>query len=318
MIVVHANLDCESRWSGLPLSQAVRSRISLYGALVSALAPDGDVELWTPAAIDPARWLGRPIAFRVGTPSVIDLQWAAPTAKAANDRRLAYEIARELGTGLDAHAIELDGTQSHGAHEDPRLKEKLVASLAALRSLQSGPWIAKAAWTAAGRDRVRGEGAPTDEQLTRLSRLLASCGALVVEPYCDRLFDFGVCARVDDSGVQAQPPHSLLVDPRGGFVGIDLAEPPLERAERELVERAVEAAGKAIAQTGYHGPFAIDGFAYRDGDQRRVHPLCEINARYSFGWIARAYGKRLGFSPAPPSATTLITPAGDGVTAWIA
>jgi hypothetical protein len=353
VFVVDANLDCESQWSGLPLSHAVRSRISLYGALISALAPDGDIELWTPAGIDPARWLGRPIAFRSGTPGRADLRWADPSAKPANDRRLAHQVAGTIGAGLPgAWSISLDGTPSRGERRDQRqgevsacsatlrsalvenpakaarapartqgpeehLKETIAASFAASHSVQSA-WIAKVPWTAAGRDRVRGEGPPTDQQLTRLSRLLAACGALVVEPYCDRIFDFGVCATVDHLGVDLQPPHSLLVDSRGGFVGIDLAEPPLEPAERELVDRAVEAAGNAIAATGYHGPFAVDGFAYRDGDQRRIHPLCEINARYSFGWIARAFGKRLGFGPPPSGATTLIAPAADGVTAWIA
>nr|MBA3819244.1 hypothetical protein [Deltaproteobacteria bacterium] len=56
---------------------------------------------------------------------------------------------------------------------------------------------------------------------------------------------------------------------------------------------------------------------------RHFHPLCEINARYSFGWIARGFAARtgatrLGFGAPPPGATELITPAADGVTAWLA
>ncbi|MBA3462910.1 MAG: hypothetical protein H0T46_23340, partial [Deltaproteobacteria bacterium] len=51
--------------------------------------------------------------------------------------------------------------------------------------------------------------------------------------------------------------------------------------------------------------------------------VCEINARFSFGWIARALGRRhgttrLGFAAAPPGARVLIAPAADGITAWIA
>ena len=81
---------------------------------------------------------------------------------------------------------------------------------------------------------------------------------------------------------------------------------------------------------------AVDAFAYRDGDgTRRFHPLCEINARLTFGWIARALAarlgtRRLGFGPPPDGALVLIgadesgrggnavADAGDGVTAWCA
>ncbi|HEY6177644.1 MAG TPA: hypothetical protein VIX73_24470, partial [Kofleriaceae bacterium] len=73
----------------------------------------------------------------------------------------------------------------------------------------------------------------------------------------------------------------------------------------------------------YRGPFAIDAFVYRDGGAARLHPLCELNARYSFGWIARGLARRLGiqqlgFDAPPAGATVLIAPGDDGVTAWCA
>ena len=66
------------------------------------------------------------------------------------------------------------------------------------------------------------------------------------------------------------------------------------------------------------GPFAIDGFVYWDG-ARRLRPLVEINARHTFGHVARALGcGRLGFTPAPAGATVLVAPIdGDPTTAWI-
>jgi hypothetical protein len=220
-------------------------------------------------------------------------------AKPANDRRLALAVGALPGaraiTSIDELAL-------------------------------AGPWVAKVPWTAAGRDRARGEGPPSPELRTRLSRLLAAAGALVVEPWCARILDVGTCATVDASGaVTAEPPHGLLVDARGNFLGIDLAPPPLAPAERALLDERVAAAGAAIARTGYTGPFAVDAFAYVDGaGARRFHAPCEINARTTFGWIARAYGKRLGATrlglagEPPPGARVLIAPAADGVTAWIA
>ncbi|MGE0548501.1 MAG: hypothetical protein AB7O24_16685 [Kofleriaceae bacterium] len=305
--VIHANLDCEATWAGTALSATVSARISLYGWLLTALAPaDVVVELWTPTAIDPAR-LGVPTGWtaprlRVGTPEFADLRWAALDARAVNDRRLALAIASETGCALPGARV------IHAVDELPTVR---------------GPWVCKAPWTSAGRDRCQGNGPPTAEQATHLTRLFSKHRALVFEPWLDRLFDVGVCAVVHADGTtHAEPPHGLLSDSRGRFRGIDLAPPGLLPDELTQLARSIEAVGSALSKRGYAGPFTIDAFAHRVGDERRFHPLCEINARYSFGAVTRAFAQRwgareLGFGPAPDHATVLITPGTDGVTAWI-
>jgi hypothetical protein len=299
--IVHANLDCEARWAGVTLPHNVQQRISLLGSLVATLAPAAhEVEVWVPAAVDPAR-LAQPTTMRVGVPPRCDLAWADPLAKTVNDRRLALELAR-------THEVALPGAKVITRVDDIDL---------------AGRWVTKAPWTAAGRDRCHGDGAPTAEQRTRIGRLLETFGALVLEPWCERIVDVGVCATVaPDSLVVSHPAHGLLTDARGGFLGIDLAPPALEADERAQLGLMVAAAGAALCDHGYAGPFAIDAFAYRDRDgARRFQPLCEINARFSFGWIARALEQRtgatqLGFGEPPPGATILIAPGDDRVTAW--
>lgn len=292
-VIIHGNLDCEARWAGVTLPAAVLSRISLYATLLSALG-DGEVELWTPAAVDPARvLLPWPVTLRTGIPARVDLAWADATARDANDRRLALFVAALPGARAIRSVDDID--------------------------LES--WIVKLPWTAAGRDRCRGTGPPTAEQRTRIARLLAICGELVLEPWCDRILDVGVCGTVDGT---THPPHRVLADARGGFLGIELAPPELLPAERAQLDAAVAAARPVLTAAGHRGPFAIDAFAYRSPTgERRFHPVCEINARYSFGWIARALHARLGttrlgFGPAPDGARVVIAPAADGVTAWIA
>jgi hypothetical protein len=291
---IFANLDAEATWSGTRLAPKVAERISALSALLVALAPRADdaIEIWAPAAVDAGaiRWdaIGRAATMRVGSPATWDLAWAEPAAKAANDRRLVVAVQRELGI---AHA-------------------RVITDVQELDAL-TGAWVAKAPWTAAGRDRIHGTGAPRDDQRTYATRLLAQHGALVVEPWLERRFDVGVCASIDVAGrVTAQPPHTLLCDARGAFVGIDLAAPPLTSDEHAHLDRAVAASGAALARIGYAGPFTVDGFAHTRG----FHAPCEINARYSFGHVARALGaQRLGFGPPPPGVTVLI----DGlVTAW--
>ncbi|MGE0869122.1 MAG: hypothetical protein AB7P03_11175 [Kofleriaceae bacterium] len=305
--IIHANLDCEATWAGVPLPAQVRDRISAFGWLLAALAPArDDIELWTPAAIEPRR-LHVPAGWAAprlcaGTPARADLRWASPGARAANDRRLALAVARDAGCVVPGARVIHD-----------------------VRELETsqGPWVCKVPWTSAGRDRCHGNGAPDAEQATYLTRLLAKHGALVFEPWLERTFDLGVCAMVHgDGSTSAEQPHRLLTDRRGRFRGIDLTPPELLDRERAQLDRAIAATGDALAKLAYQGPFTIDAFGYRVDGERRFHPLCEINARHSFGLIARALGRRLGirelgFGPAPDDATTLIAPGRDGATAWV-
>ncbi|TMQ18416.1 MAG: hypothetical protein E6J90_02100 [Deltaproteobacteria bacterium] len=340
------NLDCEAGWSGAALPEGVRRRISLYAALFAACVPpdsegDGDGEgdsegdgnggggephqLWAPAPVDPARLIAHPgwtpPIMRVAGPSGpqasapdrspadapgrFGLAWADPAARAANDRSRTLAIAQALGVALP------------GA--------RVVASLAELDEQLGGfagrPWICKARWTAAGRDRARGAGSVLDGELrARIGRMLARLGPLVFEPWLDRVADLGVCGAIGGGEVALREPHRLITDPRGGFLGIELA--PIEPAIAEPFAAVARAAASRLAvETGYRGPFAVDGFVYRDRGAHHLHPLCELNARHSFGWIAHGLARRLGirrlgFDAPPPGATVLIAPGDDRVTAW--
>ena len=310
---VVGNLDCEARWAGVALPEPVRARISLYATLFAACAVDdggAPHDIWVPAPVDPRRLIAHPrwtppIVHSTVAPSVSDLRWADPGARAANDRGQALAIATALGVALP------------GA--------RVVASLDELdegAARLPGPWVCKARWTAAGRDRARGAGVPDGELRARVRRMFERLGPLVLEPWMDRVEDLGVCGEVSDRGVTLAEPHRLISDARGGFVGIELA--PVDRALGEDLHQVARAAAAQLAErTGYRGPVSIDAFLYRDGHGRRLHPLCEINARYSFGWIARALERRLGvrrlgLDAAPAGATVLIAPGDDGVTAWCA
>ena len=321
------NLDCEARWAGVALPAPMIRRISLFAALFAACAPDepdpagghaqrrGEPhQIWVPAPVDAARLLGHrgwtPPILRTGEPpGELDLRWADPAARDANDRSRTLAIAEALGVALPGACV--------------------VRSLAELDARVAGfadrPWVCKARWTAAGRDRAHGAGSRIDGPLrTRLARMLERFGPLVFEPWLDRIADLGVCGTIDGGGeVAVAEPHRLLSDPRGRFLGIELA-PPVDRAIAEPLQAVARAAAARLAaQTAYRGPFAIDAFVYRRGGAHHLHPLCELNARTTFGWVARALGRRLGirrlgFDPPPHAATVLIAPGDDRVTAWCA
>jgi hypothetical protein len=326
------NLDCEARWANVALPATVQQRISLYAALLAAFS-DERCDIWAPAAVDASRlvaargWVpptmhvappgpsrpdpSRPDPSRIDTSRAdssrtsgpYDLVWADPTAREANDRATAFAIAERLG-------IALPGARLVGS----------LAELDAAASAIPGPWVAKARWTSAGRDRAQGTGAPAGELRARVTALLARFGSLVIEPWLERLVDVGICGTIGPGGVELAAPHGLLTTSRGGFLGIDTAPPALEHAERAELERVAHAAAAALP---YRGPFTIDAFVYTRDGERRLHALCEINARHTFGGVARALARRLGiqrlgFGEPPAGVTLLIAPGPDHVVAWCA
>ena len=315
-MIIWANLDCEARWGGGSLPQSVARRVSAVSSLLSALAPAGEpVEIFAPAPVDPARIRLPDITLRTGEPARWDLAWADPNAKTANDRRVALALDEQLSTRLPgARAIDslaqLDEHLAHGA-----------AAAGVDRR-----WVCKAPWTAAGRDRAHGQGDTLDGELrVYVGRLLERFGVVLFEPWLDRVLDIGTCARLSADGtVAAQAPHTLLSDPRGGFLGIDLALPPISDVDRGSLAAATDAAGAALHRLGYTGPFTVDAFVYRSGGGTRLRPLCELNARHTFGHVARALAARfgtrvLGFGAPPAGAQVLVAPAADDpTTAWAA
>jgi hypothetical protein len=232
-----------------------------------------------------------------------------------NDRQFAAALATELGVALPGARVvtSVDELAGHlaggGASASP-----------------TGAWVAKAIWTAAGRDRVRRVGDVLDDATrTRVTRLLAVHGALVFEPWMTRVMDVGQGGRVGAEGeVVLVPPHRGLVDDGGVIRGIVVDDgAALEPGERERLAEVAMAAGHALAAAGYAGPFVVDAFVYDDG-RRRLHPMCELNARLTFGLVARAWAERRGArlalglgGPMPDGGTPLVLDENQTPLAWV-
>ena len=288
MFHIVANLDQEERWLGTTLTRKVQDRISVMSVLLDALAPpDADTTIWTLAPIQaldlrpPRR--DHPPVMATGTPPHADLVWCAPDARRFNDRRFALELSRRFGCALP-RATELGTLAELDAH---------------LAAGPDAPWVVKAPWSSAGRHRVFGANRTlAGEARVAAERLIALAGAVTFEPWLERICDVAVCGVIGDE-VRVEPPHAIHTDPRGGFRGIGLERPPLDAAEHDQLIVTAERVAHALQEAGYRGPFGVDAFVYRERDERRLHPLCEINARYTFGHVARALARlgvtRLGF-----------------------
>lgn len=312
-MIIYANLDQEARWARTTLPQRVLERISAAAMLLASFAPEGEeVVIHTPAPVDPARVQFARVEVRTGVPPHWDVAWADPTAEPANDRRLALTLAGELGIGLIGARVI-------------RSLEELDAHLAADGAAAGFErrWVCKAPFTAAGRDRAHGQAEVVDGELrVHLGRMLERFGSLTFEPWLDRMIDLGVCVQLRPDGTtHVDRPHTLLSDARGNFLGIDIVEPALTEGEHAELARVVHGAGTKLHAVGYTGAFTLDAFVYRERGMRKLHALCELNARHTFGHVARALHARLGtrmlgFGTAPPDARILVTPGADGVSAW--
>ncbi len=362
------NLDCETAYSRsasgrsaarLALSQGVRRRLAALSTILRVLAPDATpTRLRTLEPVDPARlptiagipdvtleyesseraardddaprlpWGETDADPRIPRPqaestrsSLVDALWTLPPASVG-----AAAIANSRATLLDV-ADALD-ERLPGA----RLVRSLDELDACLAASATSRWVVKAIWSAAGRDRVRGSGADFDrpDDRTYAARLLERDGALLFEPWMNRIADVACSALVDDSGVRILGAHTLVVDAYGRFEGIAIDDdsPPLEAPSHDRLVRATRQAAEHLAAIGYRGPIGVDAWTYRDPDgNARFHALGEINARLTFGIVARAAIERLdlaagrlvlGRGDAPANAIPLLAagPA-DDTAAWI-
>jgi hypothetical protein len=338
-VAMIGNLDCETRWHGAVLPGRVLERISAAATLTRFLFEES-VALWTPVPVDPRRicdFEGAPVpTLHSGPPpSWAAAAWGAfrasprPTqprdrygitipasigaARKVNDRRFAAAVANRLEIA-PAGAMVIRSVAELGQH--------LAEDGAAASPTEQ--WVCKAPLSAAGRDRVVGRGRAIEGECARaIDRLLRRFAALTFEPWLARICDLGVCAIVDPDRVIQRPPHTLLTTPLGGFSGISLTPPTLSPDHHAQLTHTVTAVGEALRDAGYLGPFTVDAFVHLDRQQRLcLRPLCEINARLSFGWIAAALADRYGicelhFAPAPANATLLLTADRDGIAAWV-
>ena len=131
---------------------------------------------------------------------------------------------------------------------------------------------------------------------------LAREGALLVEPWLDRLIDFSVQWEVTQEMIRPMGWSHLLVDARGHYHGSLWLPSFLRGMPDELAQFAHQ--GEAdrlkrvfenlrdylwpwIQASGFTGPMGIDAAIYRDPSGiMRLKPMIEINPRYTMGRLA--------------------------------
>ncbi len=160
-------------------------------------------------------------------------------------------------------------------------------------------WVLKKPFSAAGRGHIIGGQDISVPLKKQIERSFFQYQRLLFEPWMSREADFACSALLSSPTPQVLSWHRLENSSQGQFLGATLAfesetAPGLYPEERDLLDRAIHEAGKALYKMGYRGAFTVDAWRYRDSSGAiRFHPLGEINARLSFGLVLKKWASRL-------------------------
>lgn len=183
---------------------------------------------------------------------------------------------------------------------DPAVVGVVCRSWDHVQAIATDAHVLKAPLGTAGRG-LRRWGAPGAETWGRA--VLDAQGALVVEPWLDRVLDLSLQFDVGlDGRVTTEPWGRFLADARGRYRGavlgraLDDVEPAIRRLLAEQAERLDAIAhhlGAAMFTLGFSGPAGIDALVHRTPDGVALKPLVELNPRVTMGRVARALAARV-------------------------
>ncbi len=174
-----------------------------------------------------------------------------------------------------------------------RTPDELAAAVGALRGHGYEEGVAKMPFGAAGQKNRKFSTAAPDN----LGRILEPQGAVVIEPWLPRVFDFSVHYEMTASGLRRLAFVQLENDRRGQFqacvasgkfrgtpeVTRFLMGGALAAYDREIPERIEP----LLRATNYEGPIGLDAFVFRTPDGTlRLRPVVEMNPRFTMGRLA--------------------------------
>lgn len=181
----------------------------------------------------------------------------------------------------------------------------------AIEALGGRPFVCKAPFSTAGRDRRR------RFDPTWVERTVAAQGAVVVEPWLDRVLDLSF--RVENG--EASRWTRFFTSATGQYLGTWLGpvasglDPGLRRflygggRDPRWIDGVLGAVARALAPelAGFPSGVGVDAMVYRRPDGLRLLPLLELNPRVTMGRVALALRPRL--APGVPARFDLLPPA---------
>lgn len=228
-------------------------------------------------------WGWTPSALRVGE------------GVGASVEPLPLEVVARVNSKLWSHALEVElGAAIEGAATASTLEELNEAARRACPRA-GDKWVVKSPYGFAARERVLGRGPAVDgAQAAWAVKRLARGETLIFQPWLEVLREYGVVAEIAREGS-----HTILgvsdlqTNGAGTGTGYVLGRAPSPGRMREL-ESVASFVCRRLHAEGYHGPVGVDAIEHARG----LHPLLEVNARYTMGFIAVAVERAM--KPAEP------------------
>lgn len=206
---------------------------------------------------------------------------------------MQLETIRELSHRRTASALlpELRMAGTVGESFECQEAEQVEMLLA-----KYGQLVMKAPWSSSGRGLrfLSAERTPLAVHANWLRNVVASQGSVMVEPYYNKVKDFGMEFYADEQGRVRYEGLSLFHTANGAYTGNLLAS---EQVKQTMIGRYVEAGLLSDVQEmicqklsltfkgRYHGHFGVDMMVCNGS---LLHPCVEINLRRTMGHVALA------------------------------
>ncbi len=230
-------------------------------------------------------------AGRVFTP------WGwTPTAAEAGERAgasvspVAFEVVARVNSKLWSHALEVEMGWALPGARVARTLEELESAAARARPGAEDKWVVKSPHGFAARERVLGRGPRVEApQAKWAARRFRRGEALVFQPWLEVVREYGVVAEVfGDGSHRVRGVSDLRTNGAGTGTGYVLGRPPTPARAAEL-ERVAAVVCARLHAEGYSGPVGVDALEHAGG----LHPLLEVNARHTMGFVALAVERSL-------------------------
>lgn len=198
-----------------------------------------------------------------------------------NSKLWSHNLEHELGVALPgaATATTFDELELAVVHACPHPQDK---------------WVIKSAFGFAARGRVLGRGGCIEAaQATWARRRFSQGETLIFQPWLEVVREYGVAINIPAQGeIEFVGISDLQTNGAGTGTGYLLGR-GVEPHRRAELERIAAIVGERLRHEGYTGAAGVDALEHANG----LHPLLEINARLTMGFVALAVERAL----APPT-----------------
>jgi hypothetical protein len=209
---------------------------------------------------------------------------------AALSHQIPFKTVARVNSKLWSHALEVElGWAQPGATTASDLEE-LREAVRRVCPEKNDKWVIKSPFGFAARDRVLGRGPLLEGAQNRwVERQFERGQRLIFQPWLEVVREYGIVLEISPKGVcLIRGVSDLQTNGAGTGKGYTLGRTPSRQRLLELEEIA-QIVGERLFKEGYYGPVGIDALEHTRG----LHPLLEINARYTMGFFAVAIEKSL-------------------------